>query len=229
MIVVLGDASDTDATTALASGLVELGETATVRRLGTTALEVASVLAEAEEVSDPVRAVVLASAGRDATLSGAVADLDPQQWRLRVEVPLERTLACFQGTHRHLRAGGGSFVVLVPTLALVGAAGLVPWSVVAEGQRSLAKSAARVWGRDGITVNCVAVAGALLASSAAGAQGARSSDPPSPDRPGQPAAALSKAADLRDVASVVATLVSDRWSAVTGATVSVDGGVWMTP
>ncbi len=41
---------------------------------------------------------------------------------------------------------GGCLVLLVPTLSLVGAAGYGPWAAVTEGQRALAKAAARAWG-----------------------------------------------------------------------------------
>jgi NAD(P)-dependent dehydrogenase (short-subunit alcohol dehydrogenase family) len=101
----------------------------------------------------------------------------------------------------------------------VGASGLVPWATVAEGQRSLAKAAARAWGREGIRVNSVAVPAGLLAPATTGL-----------DRPGQPPPSLSEIPDLPGpVASVVASFVSGPWSAVTGATLAVDGGVWMTP
>lgn len=137
-------------------------------------------------------------------------------------------MACFQGAHRRLRTRGGSFVVLVPTLALVGASGFAPWAMVAEGQRSLAKAAARAWGHERITVHCVAVPGALLTSSMRG-DGSMGGDA-APDRPGQPARALGQAPGLGgEVASVVASLVSGSWTGVTGATIAVDGGVWMTP
>jgi len=203
----------------LESGLRDQGEQAVVvAGAWTSGDEVADVLARTEEAHGPLRAVVLASAGDAATLEGDLVEIDPAQWHRRVELPLQRTLACFQGTHRRLRVSGGSLVVLVPTLALVGASGFVPWAVVAEGQRSLAKAAARAWGHDRITVNCVAVPGALLAPSG------------SPDRPGQPDAALARPPDLRhEMASVVASVVSDGWTGVTGATIAVDGGVWMTP
>jgi NAD(P)-dependent dehydrogenase (short-subunit alcohol dehydrogenase family) len=113
---------------------------------------------------------------------------------------------------------GGSLVVVIPTLALVGASDFVPWAVVAEGQRSLAKAAARAWGHEGITVNCLAVPGALLSDDAA------------PDRPGQPPPALRRLPRREgDVALVLLSLVSGGWRAVTGATIAVDGGVWMTP
>ena len=53
-------------------------------------------------------------------------------------------------------------MLLVPTLSLVGAAGYGPWAAVTEGQRALAKAAARAWGSRAVTVNCVAVPGPLL-------------------------------------------------------------------
>ncbi|HXQ75686.1 MAG TPA: SDR family oxidoreductase [Acidimicrobiales bacterium] len=246
MIFVLGDGvGEDDAARALGSGLRDQGETvvlgaldpravgngdtqspgdgpATMACAATSGDDVADVLARAEGAHGPLHAVVLVSAGREATVAGDLAGLGPAQWRQRVEVPLERTLACFQGAYRRLRGRGGSLMVLVPTLALVGSSGFAPWSAVAEGQRSLAKAAARAWGREGITVACVAVPGALLVPGVAtGTAG--------PDRRGQPEPALASP-DLRGaVAPVVASLVSDRWRAVTGATVAVDGGVWMTP
>jgi 3-oxoacyl-[acyl-carrier protein] reductase len=224
VIVVLGGRPpDNDVEVALAAGLSDGGEEVFVGVLGTSADDVVDVLARAEDGRGTVHGVVLATAGTAATQAGELADIDAEQWRARVELPLRRTLACFQGVHRRLRSGGGALIVLVPTLGLVGASGYVPWAAVAEGQRSMAKSAARVWGADKITVNCVAVPGALLRSPPTGSG-------TDPDRPGQPAPALDASADLRSaVAPVVASLASGPWTGVTGATIAVDGGVWMTP
>jgi 3-oxoacyl-[acyl-carrier protein] reductase len=189
--------------------------------------DVADILDDVGTDAGRRRRVVLASAGMTASQPGELATLDQEQWRDRVERPLQRTVACFQGAHRHLRGPGGSLVVLVPTLALVGASGFAPWAAVAEGQRSLAKSAARVWGADRVTVNCVAVAAAVLVPSV---RAEVSGGGAGPDRPGQPAPALAHApGSWADVAPVVLSLLSDAWAAVTGVTVAVDGGVWMTP
>jgi NAD(P)-dependent dehydrogenase (short-subunit alcohol dehydrogenase family) len=227
MIVVLAEGAGGDETARLlGSGLRELGEDVVLGAVGTSADEVTDLLAGAEIERGPLRAVVLASAGTAATAKGELAGLDPDQWLERVELPLQRTLACFQGTHRRLAAGGGCLIVLVPTLALVGSSGYTPWATVAEGQRSLAKAAARAWGHEGITVNCVAVPGALLTSPASGGEPGDDG----PDRLGQPSPALEGSPDLGGgVAPVVASLVSGRWSGVTGATIAVDAGVWMTP
>lgn len=227
MIVVLADGGGDNATgRALGAGLRSMGVEVVVGPLGTSADEVAAVLVAAENDGGPVQAVVLASAGVSATDHGELAGLDTTQWRQRVELPLRRTVACFQGAHRRLANAGGCLVVLVPTLALVGASGYGPWTTVAEGQRSLAKSAARAWGGQGITVNCVAVPATLLRSSATGAE----SGAADPDRPGQPPPALAPSPDLEGrVAALVASLVTGPWRAVTGATIAVDAGVWMTP
>ena len=116
-------------------------------------------------------------------------------------------------------------VLVVPTLSLVGAAGFGPWSAVTEGQRALAKAAARAWGALAITVNCVAVPAALLTTPPTDGD-----DPEFPlHRPGQPPHALGRPQLRAEVSGVVAALVSPAWRAVTGSTVAVDGGVWMTP
>jgi NAD(P)-dependent dehydrogenase (short-subunit alcohol dehydrogenase family) len=241
MIAVLGDTVGVDAPgRALGSGLRDQGESVVLGPFGgrthgadetddglltivgpaRSGDDVDDLLVRAEESVGQLHAVVLVFAGPSAITAPDLAGLDPTQWRQSVEVPLEQTLACFQGAYRRLRSRGGGLVVLVPSLALVGASGFVPWATLAEGQRSLAKAAARAWGHEGITVNCVAVPGSLLRSPG--------DDPP--DRAGQPPPSLGRLPGLRlDVAPVVSALVSGEWAAVTGATVAVDGGVWMTP
>ncbi len=241
MIVVLGEGAADDPAPALAVGLRRLGEPVvlgapdtgapdtgapradgliTVPCAMASADEVAQALARAQEAAGPIHAVVLVSAGAVATVKGELTALEAAEWSERVEKPLRRTLACLQGSHRHLRVHGGSLLILLPTLSLVGSAGFAPWAAVAEAQRALAKSAARAWGPERVTVNCVAVSGELLTSNGA----------ISPDRPGLPPLSLATRPDMEtDVAAVVASLVTRAWAGVTGATVAVDGGVWMTP
>jgi 3-oxoacyl-[acyl-carrier protein] reductase len=222
MIVVLGPRDD-EVADLLGQGLEDLGAVVVLGDVGPRGDDIDDVLGRAVAGAGPLDAVVLASAGRAAAEKGEMAALDAAQWTERVERPLHRTLAVFQGAHRRLRQSGGSLVVLVPTLALVGASGYVPWSTVAEGQRSLAKAAARTWGGEGIRVNTVAVPAALLLPSVTGEEAV-------PDRPGQPTESLPGSPRLdREVASVVASVVGSGWSGVTGATIAVDGGIWMTP
>ncbi len=216
--------ADTAAGVELAAGLGDLGVAVVPVAISSLASrdEFHAALGATARRGASLDGVVMASVGDDPARAASVADLDADAWRVRVEIPLHRTLVCFQGVFDALCGVGGALVLVVPTLSLVGAAGFGPWSAVTEGQRALAKAAARAWGHRAVTVNCVAVPATLLAP-----RGEDFGMPP--DRPGQPAPAL-EPPDLRtDVASVIRTLLSPSWRSVTGATVGVDGGVWMAP
>jgi NAD(P)-dependent dehydrogenase (short-subunit alcohol dehydrogenase family) len=228
VVAVLG--GDTGPGAELAAGLADLG--ASVGALG------AGDLRHRDSATDALHrltgevggldAVVVASVGTEHTERGVFGALDPGEWRARVELPLRRTLVCFQAAFAGL-GGGGSMVLVVPTLSLTGAAGFVPWAAVTEGQRALAKAAARAWGPRTITVNCVAVPAALLQYDDVTGDGPARRDGPGLDRPGLPPAALAPPDMRADVASVVHALLGPLWRSVTGATVAVDGGVWMAP
>ena len=113
--------------------------------------------------------------------------------------------------------GGGAIVTVLPTLSSRGSAGLTGWSTAAEGVRSLVKVAARELGPRDITVNAVALAANVLAETE-----------DSLDRPGLPASTIPVPPDAGgDVSAIIAALASPPWRSVTGATIAVDGGVWM--
>ena len=73
----------------------------------TGAHEFAAALDAVAERLGRLDGVVVASVGTEPTLSGAVAELEPDAWTARVELPLHRTLVCFQGALGALRADGG--------------------------------------------------------------------------------------------------------------------------
>lgn len=182
-------------------------------------------------------AAVAAALGRDGSVDAAVwgwtepactsptafGDLDDAAWAYQAERPVRRFLAFLQGAHAHFGGRDGSLVALVPVMSMIGApAGLAAWATASEAQRALAKVAARNWGRIGLTVNLVAVAPGLLAAGG-GKDGPWL-------RAGLPAPSLPDEPSVRgQVAGVVASLLSPEWRAVTGATVGVDGGIWMAP
>jgi NAD(P)-dependent dehydrogenase (short-subunit alcohol dehydrogenase family) len=145
----------------------------------------------------------------------AVAEVDETAWESMVGSTLRSYVEFLQAAERRLRNLGGRVIVVVPTIAMSGAANLVAWATVAEGQRAMAKSVARVWGARGITVNCVAIPTALLVNATEDL-----------DRPNLQQAALAEP-DLADVAAAIATLCSDGFAGVTGTTVGVDGGRWI--
>jgi 3-oxoacyl-[acyl-carrier protein] reductase len=137
----------------------------------------------------------------------SLAETDVAQWSTRCDEPLAAAVVAAQSAHARLRRPGGRLVFVVPSLGHTGAAGLVPLATVAEGVRALAKSAARQWGAEGITVSCVArrEAGPVVALASL----------PSPT--------------TADVAATVALLASEQAAAITGATLVVDGGTVLVP
>jgi NAD(P)-dependent dehydrogenase (short-subunit alcohol dehydrogenase family) len=152
-----------------------------------------------------------------------------QEWEVMAERPIRRYLFFLQGTWAHLAGRGGRMVALVPTLSMVGGpSGLVAWATAAEGQRALSKVAARNWGASGITVNCLAVAPERLAWGDPGQ--ADPGDGRPLQRAGLPPISLDRTPTLvDDVSGVVLSLAAPTMASVTGATIGVDGGVWMAP
>jgi 3-oxoacyl-[acyl-carrier protein] reductase len=109
-------------------------------------------------------------------------------------------------------------VLVAPTSGFTGAGGFVPASTAIEGARALAKSAARQWGPQGITVNTVLVPPALVAPELVAATTFEASP------------AVGRLPDLRDdVAATIAHFAAPTSGGITGATVIVDGGSVMAP
>jgi NAD(P)-dependent dehydrogenase (short-subunit alcohol dehydrogenase family) len=181
--------------------------------------ETAAAFARARESVGPVDAVVHAFVDPAALTSEPLAETAAADWERRCEAVLRAALHCCQAGGREMAARGGRLVLVTPTIALTGAAGLVPYATAVEGMRALAKSAARQWGPRGITVNCVAPPVELMAPDhASGPAGLALTDRPL----GDPDARV-------DVAPVVALLAADAGHLVTGATIPVDGGIVMAP
>ena len=84
------------------------------------------------------------------------ATLSAVEWDIRVGETMWEALVTLQLAHAALENRGGRVVVVVPTVGIGGAAGLVPYTTAVEGIRAMAKSATRQWGRDGIVVNLIA-------------------------------------------------------------------------
>jgi 3-oxoacyl-[acyl-carrier protein] reductase len=219
--VVLVTGGDSGIGQAIALGLEDAHATVAVVGGGFASLAEAEAGFEgAREAAGPFDAVVHAFVDPAALTTEPLADTAEADWDRRCEAMLRAGLYCCQVTGRELSARGGRLVLVTPTVALTGAAGLVPYVTAVEGMRAMAKSAARQWGEWGVTVNCVAPPVELMV--AAGA--------PAPAGLALAPRALRRDPDARaDVAPVVALLVSDAAHLVTGVTIPVDGGIVMAP
>jgi 3-oxoacyl-[acyl-carrier protein] reductase len=138
-----------------------------------------------------------------------LADVDDARFEAVWERGMRAAISCCQSAFRAFMGAGGRIVFVLPTVAMSGASGLAALCALAEGERLLAKSAARQWGAAGITVNCLAVGGA-------GFEGDAISLAP---------AALASV----DVGAALVGLLAAEFGSVTGATICADGGIWMSP
>ena len=143
----------------------------------------------------------------------------PDAWDARGEALLRDAILTFQAAHaRFAPTGTGRIVLVAPTAGFTGAGGFVPATTAVEGVRALAKSAARQWGPDGITVNAVLVPPGLVAPALVAATTFDS--PPVVGRlPGL----------HDDVAAAIALFTAPTAGGITGSTVIVDGGSVMAP
>ena len=120
-----------------------------------------------------------------------------------------------------IERGRGRIVNMATGMGITGAPGYGPYAASNEAIRSLTRTAAREWGRHGVTVNCVLPASVAHRMPAAGSDPAREAAFAAmyDDHP------LGRDGDAEtDIAPVVAFLLSDASRYVTGETIGADGG-----
>ena len=171
-------------------------------------------VAAAIELVGPPDALVHAAVEPAGLVARPFVELGDDDWWAVWEGTMRRSLWLCQALHPHLAGRDGRVVFCTPTLSMSGAPGYAALAAAVEGQRLLAKSAARQWGADGITVNCIAPDPALLGIDA----GEVALSAPALGRVGDPA---------EDLAPIVAFLCSPASHFLTGATLTADGGSWM--
>lgn len=181
-----------------------------------------SAFVRARDELGAIDALVIAVGSTQSRQVQPLTSLSAKQWQSACLDPLRTSRHCLQAAWRMLAGQPASIVLLGPDLSLTGASGLVALSVLSEGQRGLMKSAARQWGGQGIRLNWLGVASTVFAAELSDAR-----LPQSPEL-GPPPPALGAAPEVDGgLARSVAMLISS--SDVTGASIPVDGGLWMVP
>lgn len=145
-------------------------------------------------------------------------------WDMASQTGVWAVLHCARAGYAHLRAAGarGRFVLLTSPSGVEGSANIPLYSPVKAAERAIAKSLAREWGADGITVNCIApVAGSPALVTAfeknPALQAAIEARTP-----------LGRVGDITaDIGSVALFLASDDSAYVTGQTIVCDGGSFL--
>lgn len=181
-----------------------------------------SAFVRARDELGAIDALVIAVGSAQSRQVQSLTSLSAKQWQSACLDPLRTSRHCLQAAWRMLAGQPASIVLLGPDLALTGAPGLVALSVLSEGQRGLMKSAARQWGGQGIRLNWLGVASTVFAAELADAR-----LPQSPELGPPPPALGAAPAIAGGVAASIAMLINS--SHVTGASIPVDGGLWMVP
>jgi 3-oxoacyl-[acyl-carrier protein] reductase len=165
--------------------------------------------------------IIHASAPASALRSVPVAALRDERWRSDCLGALKATFFTLQSCFAAFNNRGMRILLVGPALSLVGAEGLVPLSTAIEGQRALAKSAARQLGSHGMVINWLAVASTVFAPELAEARLPR---PVSPEP-----LALGAAPALPALVPLILALADEAGAVLAGATLCLDGGEVMTP
>jgi 3-oxoacyl-[acyl-carrier protein] reductase len=152
-----------------------------------------------------------------------VESVDLTQWDDLSQTTVWGSIWCARAAYPHLAAGGHGRVILLTSPAGVeGSEGLPLYGPVKAAQRALAKSLAREWGPEGITVNCIAPVAVTPALDKAFAE--------NPELRGRIEARtpLRRLGDPEaDIGGVAVFLASEAAGYVTGQTIVCDGGSFM--
>ena len=149
-----------------------------------------------------------------------VESVDLQQWQELSETAVWGSIWCARAAYPHLVASDAGRLILVTSPSGVeGSAGLPLYAPVKAAQRAMAKSLAREWGPDGITVNCIGPVAVTPALDKAFNENAELRGRIEARTP------LRRLGDPElDIGGVAVFLASDAAGYVTGQTIICDGG-----
>ena len=203
--------------------IIDRGGTATWARCDVTSAEdvVAAVATAAGRCG--LHAVIHNATSRRSSEPAQVEDIDAELWEDHAGVSLRGALHCAQAALPELRVRGGRFSVMTSPAGMEGSAMLPAYGIVKAALRGFAKSLASDWAHDGVTVTVVSP----LAETPAMTNAYRE-DPALQGRLARRVPLGYLGDPEADIGPVLVFLASDAARYVTGQTLPVDGGRFMT-
>ncbi|MEE2030688.1 SDR family NAD(P)-dependent oxidoreductase [Rhodococcus chondri] len=202
---------------------------ASITENGGDAIAVGFDISDDDSVRSLVDATVDAYGGLDAVHINAgdmrsvskdtdVVDIDLAVWDSTVAVNLRGHMLVTRHTVPHLLARGGGSIVYTSSIAsFTGEAQRPAYSATKAGINALARHVASRWGKDGIRANAI-TPGLIVTPEI------RDGAPPEILERGLARTRTTRHGEPRDISSMVAYLMSDEGSWITGQVVNVDGG-----
>ena len=219
-------------------GLLEAAADEVRRETGGRVLPVVADISRPDEVKRLIGAVtrelgeidiLVNNAGTSAT--GPFLDADDESWTRDLDVKLFGAIRCIREVVPHMKSQGwGRIVNLTNLAARAPAARSVPTSVTRAAGIALTKALSKEYAADNVLVNTVCI-GLIKAGQHEHRYGlAKASDPgltleefydQMAHRAGNP---MGRVGESREAADVIAFLVSERASYITGVAINIDGG-----
>lgn len=153
-----------------------------------------------------------------------------KNWKLMSKTGVWACFFCARAAYPHLQQssrrgtglGGGRLILITSPSGVEGSANIALYSPAKAAERAIAKSLAREWGPESITVNCIAPVAGSPALAIAFERNPALKDAIEARTP------LGRVGDItKDIGSVALFLASDDSSYVTGQTIVCDGGSFL--
>jgi 3-oxoacyl-[acyl-carrier protein] reductase len=203
--------------------------TSTAQSIGVRALAIEADVSRPDEVQRAIRQTVEHFGGLNILVNNAgicpmsdIADITEAEWDRVLAINLKGAFLCCQAALPYLRKSGrqGRIVNIASVAGQMGGVAVgAHYAASKAGLIGLSKSLARLLAADGVTVNCVAPGTAatdLIADWSEETKRRLSAQIP-----------LGRFAQAEEIAEAVCFLASDQAGFITGATLDVNGGLYL--